>query len=121
MYKIYFFVLVAFWVMIFSQTKHKPNVSPLSELNQIETKLTNLLDNKQIDYSNLVIDTYNRYITFNILIDQNISTIIFSTEKDMGIQINALQKLLKTVRINQQKLDVFNVSQHPAYATIKSN
>ena len=95
-------------------------ISPLSATS-IHRQLIDALNNQQIVFSNLNIDLINNKITFNLQDNQQLSTIVLSTQKDLAKQITVLQKILKTVRINHQHLVFLNISTKTNYATIKSN
>lgn len=115
------FILILVLFSLIWQYKRPINyVSPLSDTN-IRHQLIDVLNHQQVIFSNLDIDLINNKIIFNLQDNQQLSTIVLSTQKNLSKQITVLQKILKTVRINHQHLVFLNISTKTNYATIKSN
>jgi len=94
--------------------------SPLSNNQQLDQQLKLNLKNSNLEPIDINIDIYNKIISFT-LIDNNLPCqVVFSTQKDIYLQTNALQKLFKTVRINHQNLAKIDLSLQKPYATIEN-
>lgn len=115
---IFVFTLIFISAVVFLNLPKRQYLSPSSPLNQIESELNTYLKES---YTNLSIDIYNHKISFQLIDENHSSNITLSTNKNLYMQISALQKILKTVRINQTYLKTLDLSSNKPYATIKNN
>lgn len=122
MYKILvIFVLTSLIASFLISRPVKQSISPQASVNFINHQLTQNLTDKKLITSNIDIDIYNQKIYFTLIENDRFIPIILSTQKQIPLQINALQKIIKTVRINLAYPTKIDLSLDKPYATIKNN
>ena len=122
MYKILaIFVLASLITSFLISRPAKQSISPQASVNFINHQLTQNLSDKKLTATNIDIDIYNQKIYFTLIDDDRFIPIILSTQKQIPLQINALQKIIKTVRINLAYPTKIDLSLDKPYATIKNN
>ena len=110
--------VILFGVMLLLPSKK--SFSPASNNQHLDHQLRSNLDNFGLKPLDINIDISNKIISFT-LVDGNLPCqVIFSTQKDIYLQTNVLQKLFKTVRINHQHLAKIDLSLQKPYATIEN-
>ena len=122
MYKILvIFVLTSLIASFLISRPVKQSISPQASVNFINHQLTQNLSDKKLTATNIDIDIYNQKIYFTLINDDRFIPIILSTQKQIPLQINALQKIIKTVRLNLAYPTKIDLSLDKPYATIKNN
>jgi len=122
MYKILaVFVLVSLIASFLISRPAKQSISPQASVNFINHQLIQSLEEKKLEVSNIDIDIYNQKIYFTLIDNDKFIDVILSTKKQIPLQINALQKIIKTVRINLAYPTIIDLSLEKPYATIKNN
>ncbi len=122
MYKILvIFVLTSLIASFLISRPVKQSISPQASVNFINHQLTQNLTDKKLTATNIDIDIYNQKIYFTLIDNDRFIPIILSTQKQIPLQINALQKIIKTVRINLAYPTKIDLSLDKPYATIKNN
>jgi len=116
---LFFIFIVVFGVFFF---KKKDNTfQPISDKNDFYQKLTLAINTGQLKTSSFEVRDFNHEVEFYISDDNQSIKVILSDQKDPFWQITSLQELLKTAKINQQKLKLVDLSPTHPYATFKNN
>lgn len=122
MYKILaIFVFTSLIASFIISRPTKKSISPQASVNLINHQLTQNLEDKNLQATNIDIDIYNQKIYFTLIDNDNFIKVVLSTQKQIPLQINALQKIIKTVRINLAYPTTIDLSLKKPYATIKNN
>ncbi len=122
MYKILaVIVLVSLATSFLISRPTKQSISPQASVNFINHQLIQSLEEKKLIATNIDIDIYNQKIYFTLVDNDNFIKVVLSTQKQIPLQINALQKIIKTVRINLAYPTKIDLSLDKPYATIKNN
>lgn len=121
----YFLIFISLFLSSFLLfiyfNNHKTVFNPISIKNDFYQKLDLAIKTSQIETSSVVVRDFNHEVEFYLNHDNQSVKIILSDQKDPFSQISSLQELLKTARINQQKLKLVNLSSTHPYATFKNN
>ena len=121
MYKLILFTIllgVSIYFYIVSNRNTLVN-TPQSSQNLTKLNFDKLITDKQLDVSNLIFDPYNHIISFNLFENEKSTKVILSDQKNIWLQLNALQKINKMVKIKNRSLQLVDLSLKHPYATIK--
>jgi hypothetical protein len=114
-----FFFIIIFGFYFFNSKKTSFN--PISVQNNFYEKLNLAIKTSKIEINSLKIRDFNKEVEFYLIINNNQTKVILSTQKDPFWQISTLQQFVKTVRMNQGKLKLVDLSLTHPYATFKNN
>jgi len=115
------FVFISIIASLIISRPIKKTISPQASVNLINHQLSQNLTYKNLTATNIDIDIYNQKIYFTLIDNNKFIPIILSTQKQIPLQINVLQKIIKTVRINLAYPTIIDLSLEKPYATIKNN
>ncbi len=106
-------------IFVFKPNQVKSNFNPISDKNNFYQQLNLAIKTSQLNVSSLEIRDFNHQIEFYISDNGQSTKVILSDQQDPFSQISSLQELVKTAKINQQKLKLVNLSSVHPYATFK--
>lgn len=118
---ILFFVII---ISIFTYTYYtnkKITYQPISAKNDFYKNLDIAINTAKLKTSSYQIRDFNNEVEFYLIINDNPVKILISTLKDPFWQISTLQQVVKTVKINQGKIKLVDLSSKHPYVTFKNN
>lgn len=124
LFKYIFFLLVISLLFVFIYnyySSQKTSFNPISSQNNFFQDLQTAINTSQIQTSSLKIRDFNNEVEFYVFENDQQIKIILSSNKNPFWQISVLHNLLKTVKINQGKLKLVDLSSNHPYATFKNN
>jgi hypothetical protein len=116
-----FIFLLGFSVYSLNES-FQQKLDPTSNKNDFYVQLENSLKTAQINISKNTIRDYQNQFEFYIINESNNPTkVILSTKKNPYWQIASLQEIFKQAKINNQQLQLVDLSINHPYATFKNN
>lgn len=115
------FVLITASFFVFKPNQTKSNFNPISDKNNFYQQLNLAIKTSQLNVSSFEVRDFNHQIEFYVSDNNQSIKVILSDQQDPFSQISSLQELIKTAKINQQKLKLVNLSSVHPYATFKNN
>lgn len=115
------FILTVISFFVFKPKPINSNFNPISDKNNFYQQLNLAIKTSQLTASSFEVRDFNHQIEFYIATDNQSIKVILSDQQDPFSQISSLQELVKTAKINQQKLKLVNLSSIHPYATFKNN
>jgi len=95
--------------------------NPISNENNFYKNLDLAIKTAKLTTSSYQIRDFNNEVEFYLVLNDNQIKILVSTLKDPFWQISTLQQLVKTAKINQEKLKLVDLSSKHPYVTYKNN
>ena len=115
-----FISLIIFSIYSFNNYSQNP-LDPNSDKNNFYLQLDHALKTAQLDISKSTVRDYQNQFEFYIINQEHPTKIILSTQKNPYWQIASLQEILKKAKINNQQLQLVDLSINHPYATFKNN
>jgi biopolymer transport protein ExbD len=115
------FILITASLFVFKPNQAKSNFNPISDKNNFYQQLNLAIKTSQLNVSSFEVRDFNHQIEFYVSDNNQSIKVILSDQQDPFSQISSLQELIKTAKINQQKLKLVNLSSVHPYATFKNN
>ena len=114
-------IFLTLTVWLYTTNHAIPITTPQSSQNITKLNFDKLIKDKQIDISDINFDHFNNIISFTYFDNDKATKVILSDQKNIWLQLNALQKINKMVKIKDRSLQLVDLSLRHPYATIKNN
>lgn len=102
-------------------TNKKTTQNPVSIQNNFYKNLDLAINTAKITTSNRLVRDFNNEVEFYFVYNDNPIKVLLSTQKDPFWQVATLQQVVKTVKMNQGKLKLVDLSSKHPYVTFKNN
>lgn len=99
----------------------KTTYEPISTQNNFFKNLDIALKKANLNTGLLQIRDFNNEVEFYLVLENNQIKVLISTLKDPFWQVATLQQVVKTAKINQEKLKLVDLSSKHPYVTLKNN
>ncbi len=99
----------------------KTTHEPISVQNNFFKNLDIAIKTANLNTGLFQIRDFNNEVEFYLILDNNQIKVLLSTQKDPFWQVATLQQVVKTAKINQEKLKLIDLSSKHPYVTLKNN
>lgn len=112
---------ILFFSVYHYSTNKKTTQNPVSIQNNFYKNLDLAINTAKITTSNRLVRDFNNEVEFYFVYNENPIKVLLSTQKDPFWQVATLQQVVKTVKMNQGKLKLVDLSSKHPYVTFKNN
>jgi len=116
-----FFIIIFLGFILYYFYPKKITYNPISSQNNFYKNLDVAINTAKLKISSYQVRDFNNEVEFYLIFSDNQIKVLVSTLKDPFWQISTLQQVVKTVKINQGKLKLVDLSSKHPYVTYKNN